>query len=378
MKTDPTLLILAPVPRLRKRTRLAKFARAYKNDTSRISFIGWERLIEEASHPHDDEVSSTHIVHVGGGYATDSLGQHYAKWVTKAAVQTVRLNPDTIHALGLEGALASLPQKILRPRTVLLYDDADRMTLCHKMPERARRIGQFVERMVTRASSAHIIPGEARYPDGLPNGNTILLKNTPSVETLEQALELPVEVSDRFDLLVTGWLGDTRGAAVIDAIAAELAEDKRFRFVAAGRVTGDAAERFVQRDSVDYRGEVSNAEALRLARDSSLVFTLYDPAVIINRYAEPNKWGDCVAVGTPFIVNREVETAAEYVESGAAVEFGYHNPSEAAELIRQLAEDGEMYKSLCDRISSFPSTSFDSVISESIRPLLSGSAQATR
>lgn len=364
------LMIIAPVPRLRKRTRLAKFARAYSHDVPRISFAGWERTDTERTDPADDEVTNTHIAHRGGGYATGALGKDYAKWVVKAAIHALKVRPDAVHALGLEGALAATPLKLLRPRTVLLYDDADRMTLCHSMPDRVQQAGQFIERLVSRISTAHIIPGEARYPDGLPCKNTVLLKNTPSDIVLETALELPIDSDPRFTLLVTGWLGDTRGAAVIDEIARLLEDDKLFRFVAAGRVTGEAAQRFIQRPSVDYRGEVSNAEALRLARDSSLVFTLYDPAVTINRFAEPNKWGDCVAVKTPFIVNQEVETASAYVAAGAAISFPYSDAQQATDELRRIARDDEGYARLCESIGSFPNVSFDDVVASSIRPLL--------
>ncbi len=139
--------------------------------------------------------------------------------------------------------------------------------------------------------------------------------------------------------MALGWIGDVRGAALIDGIAELTANNDKIRFLAAGRLTGDAAHRLAQRKNVKYFGEISNEAALSLYRAADLVLTFYDPAIPINRYAEPNKWGDCVQQGVPFLVNSKIITAREYVEGGAAFTCPYDDPKAAQDLIQGLVED---------------------------------------
>lgn len=157
---------------------------------------------------------------------------------------------------------------------------------------------------------------------------------------------------------------------MISQVADLLGDDKRFKFVVAGRLTGETAKEFVARKDVTFLGELSNSEALRLAARSFLVFTLYDPVFPINQHAEPNKWGDCAVVGVPFIVNDEVITATPYLARNAAIGFPYLEPEKAAAEIRALADDPSRRALMVEAIREMKSRSFDDVVRAELVPLL--------
>lgn len=336
--TAKRVVFVAGLPRLSKRTRLAKFAALYEGWGTELEHYAWERNIQDTELPGEPGCKST-VTHFGGGYAERGLGKHYVWWILKTSFRLVSTRPTHVHALGLEGAMAAVPSRVLWG-TKILFDDADRFSLCHNFGERTRSVIQIVERAAARLSALHLIPGKERYPDGLPCRETIEVKNTPSAAALKASEGCDPRLdADSFNVLVTGWIGETRGAAFANSVAAALADHLTVRFIAAGRVTGPSAQEFVERGNVDYRGEIPNSEALALCRSSQLVLTLYDPGSTINRFAEPNKWGDCVALETPFLVNSEVETARPYLQAGAAVSVPYADHVAGAETIAGLASN---------------------------------------
>lgn len=357
------ITIVAPVGRLRKRTRLSKFANLYQNANWSVSFVGWEREDAESASPLEPDIV-TKITLVGGGYSTKGLRRKYVIWIVKTATHLLRAKPPFVHALGLEGAVAALPLRFLRKDTVLIFDDADRFSMSQRLPGPVQGWFERLERFVSRLSTIHIVPGIGRYPDGIPSTQALVVRNTPSESALREAASMTQGLKKGFRVLVTGYLGETRGISVIDRVAELLSDDDQFVFVAAGRTAGESVKRLLGRSNVNYHGEVSNSEALALCADSSIVFTLYDPAVQINQFAEPNKWGDCVAVGVPFIVNEEVRTAKAYVDAGAAVSFPYDNPERAAEILRELARDPLAYKALRSAIGQLAEStpSFDAQV----------------
>src|SRR5690606_30186178 len=52
-----------------------------------------------------------------------------------------------------------------------------------------------------------------------------------------------------------------------------------------------------------------------------------------------NKWGDCIFLRVPFIVNEEVETAAPFVSGGGAWSVPYANVERLVELLMHLSKN---------------------------------------
>ena len=92
--------------------------------------------------------------------------------------------------------------------------------------------------------------------------------------------------------------------------------------------------------NVTHYGELSQHEALALYRQADLACTFYDPAIQINRYAEPNKWWDCVFMGTPPVLNEGIATAKSLIESNACFVVVYDQSGESlVALLDRLLDD---------------------------------------
>lgn len=366
------LTFVAIVPTLGTRTRCLKMAKLAERAGFKVSFWGWERDGKTEVTPEEAQICEQRLILVrGGGYSNRKLLPYYFQWVFKVFWQSIRKPPGLVQALGLESAFPVALASVFRRDIKLIFDDADRLSYCHSLPSLPRKFLAVLERWTMRRCSVHVIPGPSRYPDGLDNSRAVVLKNTPSQEVIERSAHIQMDVAP-FDgaltLLGLGWIGDVRGASLMNELAAHFENDDRIRFLAAGRLTGDAANEFVKRKNVQYFGEVPNASALSLYRAADLVMTFYDPRIRINRYAEPNKWGDCVSQQIPFLVNEEIETARPYIEEGAAVTVPYSDLAKAVACVTELIETPEITRRakrcIAEMRSSMPS--FDDTYSNHV------------
>ena len=368
------ITVIAPVPSLQKRTRLVKFARCYAEAGYQVDHLGWRRTDEVLAEVDVvPGVERTVWIMTGRGYGGGlrHLIVGYTLWALQVLSVISRRPPEVVHALGLESALPVAVVAAFRSNITLIFDDADRMSLCRPWPKPVQRALQVLERWTARRASIHVAPSRSRYPDGVGQ-SFVALANTPSAAAVAEARSLGPRSSleSIYVLYFNGWIGRSRGAAAASAIADALSDEQQFRLVVAGRLADESAEELIGRRNVEYLGEVSNAEALREYLSADLALTFYDPAVPINRYAEPNKWGDCLAFGVPFLVNEEVETARSSISDGSAVAVPFDDHVQAIEIVlKDLAawqNGNSLQQRLDSRTEAETSSSFDHVVRREI------------
>lgn len=346
--------IFAPLPAVRKRTRLAKILPVLQGRGFDISFFGWEREVGEARRWASDGVKEAIILR-GGGYGTVLVHLMYPVWMILTFFHVLRFGRGaTLLCLGWETAFPAVLASSFTGARVI-FDDADRFSLIVKLPFGLQGLIEAMERWTSRRVSVHVIPSFSRY--NWRGSNMHVLKNSPS--TVDYGLASVRPSSGRTSNLVVyanGWVGETRGAPIFLKALRELdASGVDVRFIIAGRVDGEAGGALIKHPSVDYRGEMSQAEALAIYKDVDVVLTYYDPKIEINRFAESNKWGDCVYFGKPFVVNSEVLTAKEFILSGAAWGVPYYDYLALAKLLDYLSNNRKIIDNYCQSISKLKS-----------------------
>lgn len=332
---------LAPLPAMRKRTRLAKMVPVFNAMGYRISFFGWERVPGEAQEFAWNAcgIQETTLMR-GGGYANGRVRALYPLWMAKVFWQTLRLGRGKLlFCLGWETAFPALLASRLNGSRVV-FDDADRFSMIVRLPGLAGRALDALERWTSRKAELHVIPGFSRYE--WRHDRMIVLRNSPlEKDYLIAKQEAPLRPNAEIVLYANGWIGETRGAPVFLRLL-ELAAERGIdlQLVIAGRVDGENAHRLISHPQTRYLGELVQRDALAWYGVCDAVLTFYDPVVPINRMAESNKWGDAIFFGCPIIVNAEVETARSLVERGAALSTPYHNVSGLLQIAGALAHDG--------------------------------------
>lgn len=348
------ICFLAPLPALRKRTRLAKMATILTAGGYHIDFAGWERLPGEAQTFawEGTGVQETTILR-RGGYASGKARALYPVWMWRVFRHVLKLGRGRpFFCLGWETAFpALLAAKFTGARIV--FDDADRFSMIVRLPEPAGALLRSLERWASRRAALHVIPGFARYD--WRHDRMIVLRNSPLSSDFKAALAAPPQrPAAQVVLYANGWIGQTRGAPIFLALLEQArAEGVDLRLVVAGRVDGAAAAQLMSDPAVLFLGELPQRTALAWYAVADAVLTYYNPDVAINRQAESNKWGDAVFFGCPIIVNSEVETAKPLIDQGAAHAVPYNDVKGLLRIAVTLAKDSEQRARTTSALKAF-------------------------
>ena len=348
--------LIAPIPAINRRTRVNKQVDVLLKHGHNVTLLGWERLPGESCRQRhsDPRVTEQMILH-GGGYASRLTHLFYVFWMVRVFFKVLFLpRHSALLCLGFESAFpALLASKFTGAK--ILFDDADRFSMILALPRPFNNLIQAVEKWTSKHCTVHIVPGMTRY--NWTGGNMAILRNTPNLADFELALAKRLHAAlPEFVLYANGWIGETRGAPVFLALMRKLAvSGPQIKLRLIGRGDGSAYDILKELPNVIAMQEVPQIEALAAYCTANLVLTYYDPKVPINRQAESNKWGDCIFLGVPFIVNSEVETAAKFVEEGAAFSVPYADVDALEALILHLQSKPSLLADSKKRLQNFRS-----------------------
>lgn len=366
-------VVIAPLSTVARRSRLTKMMPVLKAKGLSPVFYGWERVEGEAQYG-GDKVVEERIILRGGGNNTRRARLMYPLWMISVFWLALRLGRRAnLFCLGWETAFPALIASRVTGARVI-FDDADRFSLIVSLPRPLHRLVQALEQWTSRRVALHIVPGFARYE--WRGQNMMVLRNAPVRSDYERAQQGEVQRSAKgLVIYVNGWFGETRGGPIFVELMKKVAErNLPIRMILAGRLAGPVCQVLAAQPNVEYRGKLELVEALKLYREADLVLTYFDPAIPINRLAESNKWGDCVFLKVPFIVNSEVETAASFARGGAAIAIPYHDVDGLLEILTRLAEQpvglGDYRDALCDFEGEY--RPFDSAFGELIDSFMAG------
>ena len=336
------IILIAPLSAPSRRPRLAKMISTFVETGHQVRFYGWERACGEMkTFAWEDKNVQEKAILKGGGQVSSKTRAMYPLWMLAVFFCTLSLGRgQRIFCLGWETAFPALLASFFTSSQIV-FDDADRFSMIIKLPNALTSVLQMLERWTSRNSALHIVPSMSRYDWQGPN--MFILQNTPTSKDIMAAERLaPQRVPARLVVYANGWLMDTRGAPTFYK-SLEILEDRGIavRMHVAGMVDDNSmwGRKLISHKSVIFHGELPQREALALYLTSDVALTFYDPDIPINRKAESNKWGDCICLRTPFIVNEEVETATLFVRAGAAWAVPYHNPEALADFLELLSSN---------------------------------------
>lgn len=250
-----------------------------------------------------------------------------------------------------------------------VFLDRDRLSQSYPWPKPVRAVIFRLERLVEQRAKLHVVPGLSRVEldrSGRPRANVRIVRNTPHSDVLARARSmqvLPARPEGGIRVLVSGLISPPRGSGVIlDAV--KRLEPARVEFIAAGRLLGAEATALAALLGDRYRGLVSNEEALGLLVASDLVLAFYDPALEINRLAEPNKWFDCAALGVPFVTNQGISTLEPFEQAGACFVCDYGNVDQLVSLLERISAKPELLEAKKVGLDSLDYIPWDEAMSQ--------------
>lgn len=352
--TAQPVIVVAPAKGPEERVRLRKLVQLLQSLGHPVEFWGWERGGEQTE-PHPD--LTLRILHRGGGYGGKAMLIHYPRWMAKLWWNFLfKTNGRPLYCLSFDTAVSAA----FAFRRRFLFDEADNFSMLSNWPGWMRKLFELCENIAAKRAKIHLLPSKFRTKQ--VRANDRFLPNMPTRDAVEQAKQMAAErgyaPGPVLTVLVTGRLVKDRGVGEILAAYRKLGPET-VHLLIAGRTFAEEAEELVKEPGVEYLGVVTNEEALALNYRAHLTLTYYDPAIEINRVAEPNKWGDCIVTNTPFIVNSEVVTAKEYIDAGACFAVPYNNVDALAALLRRLADNRQELAEVKARLANFSASAWD-------------------
>ena len=338
-KNRKRVVIIAPLPNLKERVRLNKLTEIMlDNQNINIDFWGWDRKIN--SEKKDYVQVNKRMLLTGGGEGNRKLIFYYLLWIIKVFINIMfkGKKDDYFYCLGFDTAFpASIANLIVKRK--FIFDNADNISKSYKWPKVIEGILVKLEMFCSNKASFHLVPGQSRVDK--VEENTRVIPNTPTSSIHKKALDIAREKGyrrgDIFTIYINGYLTKARG---IEQIYHSLNECKNnVNVIIAGYPRCEAAHKLIELPNVHYYGNVSNEEALALYYNAHLAFTFYDPLTKVNRLAEPNKWGDCLATQTPLLANLEIITAKEYFNDKACFGVPYYDTDELTRLLDELSNN---------------------------------------
>lgn len=234
--------------------------------------------------------------------------------------QILRRRPNLVYCVNEELAFLLAPIKaLLNFRLVCdIFDPfADRKSLSrfHSIFAKIQTTGRL-------GADALIAVDESRFNRLEPNvkAKAFVVPNYPEVQNLPQE---PIGFERESGCIYVAYLGALSKGRGARHLSECLDRCPWLRVLCAGRAFDDAAQELVTKRQVHYFGVVSATTARGIMKISDVVLCIYDPAIVNNLYASPNKIYDAMSVGRKILINEEVLISRFVKESGVGSTYKY-------------------------------------------------------
>ena len=294
-----------------------------------ITFVGWDRNNDLEKSFAKDGVTYRMIFR-GWGYASKILAVALPLWLFRLFLFLLfQKDKSLIMAIDFDAGFPAALAGLFTGRP-FVYNIRDNYSMRTTLPRMLRPVIRTLDRWVIRRSLKVIVPDENRITvsEALDREKFVVIYNCAKDYSAEQ-----IEIQNRpFTVYTMGYLVKARGIKLIIDVAKR---NKNINVLMAGNIYEDDIKQEIKGiRNIDYRGHLSQEEALKLCFSCDVIFTFYDPVSEINRRAASNKWSDAMMASRPILVNSEVEKSKWIAEK----DIGYLCPYGDSEKLEVVLE----------------------------------------
>jgi glycosyltransferase involved in cell wall biosynthesis len=267
---------------------------------------------------------------------------YYSSKITK-------INKSNILAIDLTGVLAAAILKCKGNRIYVLVND--NFSARYKMPRALFHLLRWIEgKAYAKLAEVCVFPSKSRYEIlGAPK-----LKKIEYIPNILNDDYIPQWIGSSGDDLVVmlcGWLVKSRGLDILEEII--LHADQRVKFILMGSGDDQEIQSICRNDNVTYIGHGSRNEALRTMSNVDINLALYNPEILINRYALPQKIYDALMIGCPVLINSEVEISKELSFKELCFTANYTNGESIANILNNHVENKIKLREMSKKILEY-------------------------
>jgi len=278
------------------------------------------------------------VVHYERRASSRSISGIFAMplWWLRIWQELFRLRPALVQT---SDVFSLLPVMLLRPflRYKVIADVRDHVgSIASEWGWKAVVLGKLESALLKLADKVvlveetrrELIPAEVSR-----NGKVVIVRNVPSADFRSGDV---VPDGDFLTINYSGYLSAVRGA---DMLMDAVARVERCRLEVIGDIPDPELRKRVEASpTVDRRARMSHRDAMARMEASDAIALLYDPAMIANRYAAPNKFYEAMMIGRPVITADGIPVADWVREHDCGYVVKYGDTDELARVLRSMRE----------------------------------------
>jgi glycosyltransferase involved in cell wall biosynthesis len=138
-------------------------------------------------------------------------------------------------------------------------------------------------------------------------------------------------------VLFCGWLVNTRGLELLSTIL-EKTNDK-IEFILVGSGDQNLIDSLTNKNRIKYIGHLTRDHILNLMTKVDINIAFYNPNILINRFALPQKIYDSLMVGCPLLVNSEVKFSGKLLKSKSCFAIKYFDVFKICSKLNELVKN---------------------------------------
>ncbi len=290
----------------------------------------------ENSQNHEHYYSEYEFIRLNFVFKNTTAYQYLVSILRLIAHTTKRLlsrsDVEHILAVDLTGTLASLMLKIRGARIYTLVND--NFSARYNLGPVAFKILRFIEGVTYKyLSTACFFPDQSRYELlGSPRIRSIHI--VPNILPDSFAPQYKGGQDGKLTVLFCGWLVKSRGLELIAEILQETSREVEILLIGSGDSL--LINELSKSARVTYWETVPREKMLKIMSEVDINFAFYNPTILINRFACPQKVYDSLLVGCPVFINSEVAMTGSLSKAGTCITAEYFDVRSISGILNAL------------------------------------------
>jgi glycosyltransferase involved in cell wall biosynthesis len=168
---------------------------------------------------------------------------------------------------------------------------------------------------------------------------TAVTMNCPEPAFANVGTSARPRLRDDLLLVYAGAIAQDRGLGILDQVVRSC---ENVDLLVAGRIIDNSIEPLRRNPRIKFLGFLEYSKALELQADADVIPLLYDPALPINRVANPNKLFEAMMLAVPVISN----VCREIIEDVGCGIFVSYDPEDVRRAVITLRDNPSLRKTM--------------------------------
>jgi len=254
---------------------------------------------------------------------------------------------DVVHVINFDSLIPAIFATKIKNKKIV-YEILDTYEDINIIPKLLRNFLIAIDKTLIKYSDAVILVDENQIQEfcGIQNNNVVVLYDSPP--DLFENNELTIEKQNKFTLFYAGVLFKERHLN-LEKIIQSVKEIEDVQLIIAGY--GNLVEEIKHHSSltphkIKYIGILNHEKAMEMCAESTLMFQLREPVVLINKYICGSTLLNAMMCGTPILVNKGTSTAEKVQKENCGLVIDANNIEEIKSAIINLRDNPKLRSEL--------------------------------